>query len=88
MLGQDFRLVRPVAVLRYLFLRGIGEQVVQVCLGIRRRLGIGDVGVDPGHRRLGQDADRRVDEFQLVLVGGDFANRLVLPGQLHVTDLW
>src|SRR5271167_29977 len=34
---------------RYPLLSGVGEQVVEVCLGVGRCLGISDVRVDPGH---------------------------------------
>ena len=86
-LRQNLRLEWPITVLRHRFLRGVGEQVAKIGLGVRRHLRIGDVRVDPGHRRLGADTDRRIDDLELAGVGCHLAQRLVLPRELHVTDL-
>src|ERR1700759_686211 len=59
-LGQDFRLQRTVAVLRDGFLRGVGVEVLEVGLGLRRDLFVLEVRIDPGDRRLGEDTDWRV----------------------------
>ncbi len=87
MLGQDFRLDRPVAVLGGGLLRGVGVEVFQIRLGVGRDLLVLEIRIDPGDRGLGEDTDWRIDDFEFVLVFRDLPQGFVLPRQMHVADL-
>src|SRR5690606_12510118 len=86
-LPGDLRVAGTVVVLGRQALRFIDVQVLQVALGgLACTLAV-DVPVDHGHRRLGEDADRRHDDLELALAQLlDRQVGLVLPGDEHIAQ--
>ena len=85
--GEEGGVPRAVEVLRGDLLTRVGVQILE----IRFRYGAGavliDILVDHGHRRLGQNAGRRVDDFELV--GAKFLQSqigFVLPREQDVAQ--
>ena len=78
---------RPVAVRRDERLRRGREQELEVRLGHRGSPLARHVGIDPGDVRLGQDAGGRVKDLQVPSGVVDLPQRLILPGQVDVSEL-
>src|SRR5882724_2756287 len=86
-LPGDLRIARPVGIARGDFLTLLGIPILQVGLGdAAGALFVGNL-VDDGDRRLGQDRQRRRNDFEFVLAEFTLRQeRLVLPCQQHVAD--
>ena len=84
---QDHRVLRAVSVSRDDLLGGIAEEEAQVGLGLRRGLVAPHIGIDPSDRRLGADAERRVDHLELAGGFRRLAQGLVLPGEVDIADI-
>ena len=85
--GGDGRVARAVKILRRDFLAFVGIKIFQILLRHFGRVMAFGIFVHHRHRRLGQNAQRRRDDFKLVRA--EFLERevrLVFPRQQHVAD--
>ncbi len=86
-LGRNLLVAWPIVVLRHNLLPFLAVQVLQVSLRHFTRTPAQHHLVNYGHRRLGENTDRRDNDLQFVgpkLLDGK--NRLVLPRDQHIAQ--